>query len=132
MKNREKYRETIIKNIGTRGKHPCDFIRTHVFTYYGIGDCHSSMMTCAWCHVLLEMWLEEEYIDWLKVPVDTLVKVKTHPYEEWKVRYFSKCDPDTPESPFLTWCNGNTSKTTNGSQEWYRYCRVAEDEDDDK
>lgn len=131
MKNREKFRNTIIGNIGTRGKNPCDFIRTHVFTYYGIGDCYSAI-TCAWCHVLLEMWLEEEYIDWLKIPVDTLVEVKTYPYDEWKLRYFSTYDPDTPDKPFITWCYGNTSKTTNGSREWYRYCRVAEEEDDDK
>lgn len=83
MKNREKYREEIIKSARAPEARlkVCEFIRINVLPHFGAEDCDG--VNCAWCKFLVDMWMDAEYeeppkpeVDWDKVPVDTLVRVR--------------------------------------------------------
>ena len=110
MKNREKYRDEIIKSARTPEErlNACEFIGINVLPHFGAKDCCG--VNCAWCKFLVDLWLDEEYedpeVDWDKVPVDTLVK-------------------------YATWNSGRTSKTAEGTDDFttWRYCEQVEDED---
>lgn len=132
MKNREKYREEIVKNAREIDKGGCDFINRNVFPTFGDGVSCSSI-DCAWCRFLSGIWLDEEYeepeVDWSNVPVDTLVRVRDFESEEWTLRYFKGIDGEFPGSKFMAWDGGSTSKTAYGEYTRWKYCELVEDED---
>nr|DAW53842.1 MAG TPA: hypothetical protein [Caudoviricetes sp.] len=140
MKNREKYREEIVKNAraisGDKPIGACEFTRRNVLPKFGDGvRCYS--INCAWCRFLVDLWLDEEYeepeVDWDKVPVDTLVRVRDREEQEWTLMYFKGISDYDRAHRFMTWCDGATSKTASGGDyvRW-KYCELVEDEDNDK
>lgn len=82
MKNREKYREEIIKAIKSR--ETCEFMNDTVIPKF-IGSktdskCICEMGDCRACLIRFTLWLDEEYeepkVNWYNVHVDTLVRVR--------------------------------------------------------
>ena len=135
MKNREKFREQILEWAVVPGRDICDFKRKEVLPHFGKGGC--ACISCPWCSIMLNLWLDEEYIepqkpevDWTKVPVDTLVRVRDFESEEWTLRYFKGIDGEYPGSRFVAWDGGSTSKTAYGGYTHWKYCELVEDEDD--
>lgn len=139
MKNREKYKVKIIKMI-LEGK-TCDFMEDLVFPKYidGKEDCegYCQSRSCEGCSKLFSFWLEEEYIeppkpevDWSKVPVDTLVRVRDYETDNWKLRYFAGFF-EYDSLKYATWNSGRTSKTANEANDFmcWRFCELVEDED---
>lgn len=137
MKNREKYKNELTEVIKKDGK-LCEFVKKHeVFRMFGKDSKSYCKMTCVTCGTALQLWLDEEYeepeVDWSKVPVDTLVRVRDREEQEWTLMYFkgiSDYDYDRAHR-FMTWCDGATSKTVSGGDyiKW-KYCELVEDEDD--
>lgn len=136
MKNREKFRDEILKSAVIQGRDLCDFKRKVVFPHFGKEDGCSGI-SCAWCRMLTDLWFDEEYVepqkpavDWSKVPVDTLVRVRDYEEDVWALRYFREWDGDA-DMKYRTFPNGTTSKTTtsNYSENWV-YCELVEDEDE--
>lgn len=137
MKNREKYREKIVKTIKSR--ETCEFMNDTVIPEF-IGSktdskCICEMGDCRACLIRFTLWLDEEYteppkpeVDWSKVPVDTLVRVRDFEDDEWVLRYFSKYRKDD-ELRYVTFYMGTTSVTAKGSVEYWKYCELVEDED---
>lgn len=136
MKNREKYREEIIKSARTPEErlNVCEFIRINVLPHFGDRDCNA--VNCAWCKFLVDLWMDEEYeepqVDWNKVPVDTLVRVRDLESEEWTLKYFKGIDEEAPECRFVAWDDGATSVTAYGNYTHWTFCELVEDEDNDK
>lgn len=135
MKNREKYREEIVRSAKTSsGYDACEFKRTHVLPHFG-GDgegCNS--YSCKWCYILCGLWLDEEYeVDWNKVPVYTLVRVRDYETDNWKLRYFAGFF-EYDSLKYATWNSGRTSKTAEGTDDFmnWRFCELVEDEDNGK
>lgn len=133
MKNREKYREQILEWAVAPGRDICDFRRKEVLSHFGKG-CGG--ISCSWCAILLELWLDEEYIeppkpevDWSKVPVDTLVQVRDDENDKFALRYF-RWFIRGHRTPFVTWADGATSKTAEACTEYWKYCELVEEEDD--
>lgn len=138
MKNREKHREEIIKAIKIR--ETCEFMNDTVIPEF-IGSktdskCICEMGDCRACLIRFTLWLDEEYmeppkpeVDWGKVPVDTLVRVRDYEDKEWRLRYFKGID-NRHTDRFLVWGCGATSKTADGGYylRW-KYCELVEDED---
>lgn len=139
MKNREKHREEIIKAIKSR--ETCEFMNDTVIPEF-IGSktdskCICEMGDCRACLIRFTLWLDEEYmeppkpeVDWGKVPVDTLVRVKDYEDCDWNLRYFKGIDKSNQEEKYEAWSNGATSKTANDSSNHWKYCELVEDEDD--
>lgn len=71
-------------------------------------------------------------MDWTKVPVDTLVRVRDYEDQDWILEYFVRMDGEYPEYNFVTWADGRTSKTALYDENTYtwKYCELVEDEDD--
>lgn len=101
MKNREKFRDKIVKNARRTIDEEerisaCEFINRIVLPTFGDGvSCFT--INCAWCKFLLGIWLDEEYIeppkpevDWSNVPVDTLVRVRDREDQEWIFDVFQR------------------------------------------
>lgn len=137
MKNREKFRDEIIKSARNTSERVniCEFIRINVLPHFGDGGCDS--VNCTWCNTLFHLWLDEEYeepqkpeVDWSKVPVDTLVRVRNYENREWCLRYFKGFDNSNTEGKYEMWSNGMTSKTASGSSNIWRYCELVEVEDE--
>lgn len=141
MKNREKYREEIlswVKNSDPYCDPYCEFAKKNIipsFTDCTNGGCGG--VTCTWCRAVFALWLDEEYteppkpeVDWSKVPVDTLVRVKKHENCEWVLRYFKGVDKSNPEKKYEAWWNGATSKTANDNSIHWKYCELVEEKDD--
>lgn len=110
MKNREKYAEEI-KNY--RGNDFCeDFIKPVILKK----DC--SEFCCYQCYLIQRLWLDEEYkeseVDWSKVPVDTLIRVRFYESDDWINRYFSKYE----NGKVYAWDNGTTSRTGKSDSPW--------------
>lgn len=137
MKNRDKFREELIKSARTPEErlNVCEFIRINVLPHFGAEDCVD--VNCAWCKFLVDMWMDEEYeeppkpeVDWDNVPVDTLVRVRDGEYEKWRLRYFSGFF-EYDSLKYATWNSGRTSKTADGTDDFttWRYCELVEDED---
>lgn len=142
MKNREKYREEImeaVKEDNDESGKMCCFLKDNVIPRF-ISEEDMEMSTCGGvdCHTCSKMfafWLEEEYIeppkpevDWSKVPVDTLVRVRNSKNEEWCLRYFKCISELIPDRIFVTWNGGTTSKTACGPikvSHWI-YCELVE------
>lgn len=144
MKNREKYGEEIhetlaeLFNSDTDGV--CRFMKKQVFPNYDLKKCAKKGtcggVTCIDCAKMFALWLDEEYIepskpevDWDKVPVDTLVRVRDYEYCEWNLRYFKGIDKSNPEEKYEAWSNGATSKTADDKYVHWKYCELVEDED---
>ena len=132
MKNREKYREQILEWAVVPGRDICDFKRKEVLAHFGKEGCDG--ISCPWCAIMLDLWLDEEYIepevDWNSVPVDTLVRVRDYEYCEWNLRYFKGIDKSNPEEKYEAWSNGATSKTADDSSNHWKYCELVEVEDE--
>ena len=135
MKNREKYKNELIEVIKKDGK-LCEFVKKHeVFRMFGKDSKSYCKMTCVTCGTALQIWLDEEYkepeVDWGKVPVDTLVRVRDGEYEKWRLRYFCGFF-DYDSLKYATWNGGKTSKTADGTFDYtpWRYCELVEDEDE--
>lgn len=137
MKNREKFREAIVKYAKTPEMKAdvCEFIKLNVLPHFGKEDCDD--INEDWCPILFELWLDEEYeeppkpkVDWDNVPVDTLVRVRNSKNENWTLQYFKGISDTIPNHRFETWDDGRTSKTTDGLIMCWRYCELVEDEDD--
>lgn len=144
MKNREKFRDEIVEAIkddnDENGK-MCCFVNDNVIPRFvseedievntcGGIDCHT-------CGKMFALWIDEEYeeppkpeVDWSNVPVDTLVRVRDYEYCEWNLRYFKGIDKSNPEEKYEAWSNGATSKTADDSSNHWKYCELAEEEDE--
>lgn len=145
MKNREKFREEIIRSLSVANKANldcgiCDFVQKHVFPYFGdINNveykCNADI-DCDICGIMFLFWLDEEYkeseVDWSKVPVDTLVRVRDGEDEEWILRYFKGINEDSLRPIYEAWESGATSKTANGEYLCWKCCELVEDEDNDE
>lgn len=112
MKNREKYREKIVKTIKSR--ETCEFMNDTVIPEF-IGS-------------KTDEEYEEHKVDWNKVPVDTLVRVRNDEDSPWVLQYFKEFD-EKRNYKFLAWSNGRTSKTAGGRRTGWKYCELVEDED---
>lgn len=132
MKNREKYKNELMNVIKLDGR-LCGFVKMHgVFrmhgtdwgNYCGAVDCHC-------CNTILDLWLDEEYeVNWGKVPVDTLVRVRNDKNGEWLLRYFCKWNGGV-DHKYSTFPEGRTSKTATFYIENWKYCELVEDEDEE-
>lgn len=69
MKNREKYRDEILKSAVVQRRDLCDFKRKVVFPHFGKEDGCSGI-SCAWCRMLTDLWFDEEYVEPQKPEVD--------------------------------------------------------------
>lgn len=136
MKNREKFREEILKSARTPEErlNACEFIRINVLPHFGAEDCDG--VNCAWCEFLVDMWMDAEYeeppkpeVDWDNVPVDTLVRVRNDEDSPWVLQYFKEFDEER-NYKFLAWSNGRTSKTAGGRRTGWKYCELLEVEDE--
>lgn len=121
MKNREKYREEILKpNINF-----CDeFIKKEILNPLGV---MCSDITCKQCHLICAMWLEEEYkepkqeVDWSKVAVDTPVLVRDSKNDGWENRHFAKYE----NGKVFAWDDGKTSWTSaDVDKVWWKYAKL--------
>lgn len=137
MKNREKYKNELRDVIKLDGK-ICGFMKKHdVHRMIGTDWESFCEMDCIACGTALQLWLDEEYkepeVDWSKVPVDTLVRVRDGEYEKWRLRYFCGFF-DYDSLKYATWNGGKTSKTADGTFDYtpWRYCELVEDAADDK
>lgn len=143
MKNREKYRKTIMelsRNMDVESL--CRFRKRYVIPklYEDIAQGSCNNVNCEWCKLLLYIWLDEEYeeyeeplkpeVDWSKVPVDTLVRVRDLESEQWNLRYFKGIDEEAPEFRFVAWDAGETSLTACGNYTHWAYCELVEEEID--
>lgn len=139
MKNREKYRDEILNSVFRgKGEAYCEFVKKNVLpnlTDCTNGECEE-LYACGLCRDIFAFWLDEEYIeppkpevDWSKVPVDTLVRVRYDKSDNWLLRYFSVYEFGAV-APYVTWVNGSTSVTSGGIEENWKYCELVEDEDD--
>lgn len=134
MKNREKYREQILEWAVAPGRDICDFKRKEVLAHFGKEGCDG--ISCPWCAIMLDLWLDEEYtepqkpeVDWDSVPVDTLVRVRDYEDKEWCLRYFKGID-NRHTDRFLVWGCGATSVTAEGHYTNWKYCELVEGDED--
>lgn len=135
MKNREKYKNELIEVIKKDGK-LCEFVKKHdVFRMFGMDSISYCKMTCVTCGTALKLWLDEEYeepkVDWNKVPVDTLVRVRDN-YNSGNclLRYFKGFDETLAMRKYVVWSDGATSKTAGNNTENWMYCELVEDGDE--
>lgn len=93
-------------------------------------------ISCSWCSIMLNLWLDEEYeeseVDWSKVPVDTLVRVRDGEDEKWLLRHFKGINKNHLRRRYEAWESGATSKTANGKYLCWNYCELVEEEDDEE
>ncbi len=126
MKNREKYEKELMDVIKMDGR-ICGFVKKHdVFRMIGTGWESFCEMDCVACGTVLQIWLDEEYeVDWSKVPVDKLVRVRNDENGEWLLRYFCEWNGNT-DHKYTTFPNGRTSKTATYYIENWRFCELVE------
>ena len=151
MKNREKFREEIIRSLSGENKDNfdcgiCDFVQKHMLPRFG--DIYNveykcnAEFDCDICGMMFSFWLDEEYIeppkpevDWDNVPVDTLVRVRNSEDDKWLLRYFHLYCEDAValkyNRKYKTFDRGATSKTCMYPDESWRYCELVEDEDEE-
>lgn len=140
MKNREKYIDEIITMAasGTRCRFMIDNVMQNFIDNNVNVDTLCEDGKCCECSMLFALWLDEEYkeppkpeVDWTKVPVDTLVRVRDREEQEWILMYFKGISDYDRAHRFMTWCDGATSKTAcGGGYMMWKYCELVEDEDD--
>ena len=136
MKNREKYKNELVDAIKKDGR-VCGFVKNHGVAQMLRKDIESLCeMDCITCGTALQLWLDEEYeepeVDWSKVPVDTLVRVRNRAEDKWLLRYFKEIGDEHLNCRYFTWPGGTTSKTAEGSCIEWKYCELVEDEDDEE
>lgn len=137
MKNREKYKNELMDVINKEGN-ICEFMIKHGVSKMFGKDMESfcGETECTSCTTALQLWLDEEYeepeVDWSKVPVDTLVRVRDREEQEWILRYFKGINEDSLRHRYEAWESGATSKTANGEYLCWNYCELVEDEDNGK
>lgn len=144
MKNREKFRDEIVSALGddevVNGK-TCRFVKDNVIPRFvpkeNVRQNPCGFLTCGTCSKMFAFWLDEEYeepqkpeVDWSKVPVDTLVRVRDYENVDWYLRYFKGVDESNPEEKYEAWTNGTTSKTSNDKYVHWKYCELVEVEDE--
>lgn len=121
MKNREKYAEEIKNYKGN--EFCCDFVMPVILKKK---EC-DIFSTCSQCYLVQQLWLDEEYkepeVDWSKVPIDTLIRVKNWESSDFVNRYFSKYK----NGKVYAWNNGITSKTGKSDSPWEYAEIVTED-----
>lgn len=101
-----------------------------VFRMIGTGWESFCEMDCVACGTVLQIWLDEESkVDWSKVPVDKLVRVRNDENGEWLLRYFCEWNGNT-DHKYTTFPNGRTSKTATYYVENWRFCELVEVEDE--
>lgn len=129
MKNREKYKNELMDVIKMDGR-ICGFMKKHdVFRMIGTNWESFCEMDCVACGTALQIWLDEEYeVDWSKVPVDTLVRVRNRAEDKWVLRYFKEIGDEHLNGRYFTWPGGTTSKTAEGSCIGWQYCELVEEE----
>lgn len=136
MKNREKYRDEIMKAIKSRradNDNMCRFLRDNVIPRFASEvDVERDVcgnLECYTCANLFAFWLDEEYeepeVDWINVPVDTLVRVRDSEDEEWTLQYF-RCISDITSCKYVAWADGTTSKTAHGAIKRWKFCELVE------
>ena len=137
MKNREKFKNEIKSALETGST--CAFMRDFVKPKpLGLSASEfCEQYNCNGCSKFFAFWLDEEYVepevDWDKVPVDTLVRVRNRKENEWVMRYFKGIDEKRTSHKFMVWTDGKTSKTVGGcGMETWKYCELVEDEDNDE
>lgn len=143
MKNREKFRDEIteaFKGDDTTNEKLCRFLKDNVIPRF-VPEMERGTCGCLYCHTCTKMftfWLDEEYVEppktevnWNKVPVDTLVRVRNNEDDEWVPRYFVGIDESSKER-YVVWAGGATSKTSRGSTMYWMHCELVEDEGNDK
>lgn len=117
MKNREKYAEEIKNYKGNDFCH--DFVMPVILKKK---EC-DIFSNCSQCYLVQQLWLDEEYkepeVDWSRVPVDTLIRVKENKIDEWVLRYFA----EYKDGKIYAWDYGCTSKTTDCVAIW-RYGEI--------
>lgn len=130
MKNREKYKNELMDVIKMDGR-ICGFMKKHdVFRMIGTDWKSFCEMDCIACGTALQIWLDEEHeVDWSKIPVDTLVRVRDDENGEWLLRYFCEWNGDM-DRKYSTFPNGRSSKTATYYIENWRFCEVVEVEDE--
>lgn len=134
MKNREKYKNELRDAIKEYGN-ICEFMINHDVSQMFGKDMESfcGETECTFCTTALQLWLDEEYeepeVDWSKVPVDTLVRVRDRQNQEWILRYFKGINEDGLIHRYEAWESGATSKTADGKYLFWKYCELVEDED---
>lgn len=127
MKNKEKYRDEIIKAI--KEHEPCySFIGSNILNSYGL-SCNQ-VESCHMCHLLCGIWLEEEYkepeVDWTEVEVDTPILVKDYNNAAWEKRHFAKYE----NGKVLAWNGGRTSFSETTYCAW-NIAKLAEEEENE-
>lgn len=145
MKNREKYRDEIvevIKEDNVTNEKMCCFAKDNIIPRFVSEEVMERSvcggMTCHTCSKLFALWLDEEYeeppkpeVDWSKVPVDTLVRVRDREDDPWKIQYFKGFDEvNNSVYKYSVWDNGRTSRTAEGLSMRWKYCELVEDEDE--
>lgn len=141
MKNREKFNKEIKKAIDENvsgNSTMCNFIRKRVLpnlTNQKVDDTkydYCRDWSCGICGTAFAFWLDEEYeVDWSKVPVDTLVRVRNDENGEWLLRYFYEWNEYTNKGhKYSTFPEGRTSKTATYYVENWRFCDLVEVEDE--
>lgn len=141
MKNREKFREDILswaKNGKGNAQAYCEFVRKNMIPK--LTDCTDggcAGLTCTCCRAIFSVWLDENFekpskpeVDWSKVPVDTLVRVREREDEEWLLRYFKGINENHLRRRYEAWESGATSKTASGKYLCWNYCELVEDAED--
>lgn len=131
MKNREKYKNELMDVIKEDGR-LCGFVKKHgLFRMIGTNwENYCGAIDCHCCNTILDLFLDEEYeVDWNKVPVDTLVRVRNDKNGEWLLRYFCEWSGYT-DHKYSTFPEGRTSKTATFYIENWRYCELVEVEDE--
>mgnify|MGYP004456914815 CR=1 FL=1 len=141
MKNRDKFREEIVKafeNDDIVNEKTCCFVRDNVLPKFrpkeNEGRSRCGALSCVVCSKIFSFWLDEEYeetpkpeVDWSKVPVDTLVRVRDLDDEEWTLMYFKGVDEKDQKYRYMAWTDGATSKTACGYYEKWTYCELVEE-----
>lgn len=137
MKNREKYGDEILTAIKSGAS--CDFMKETVIPLYidsrEDSDEFCVRNNCIGCTNLFAFWLDGEYnkppTEWMKVPVDTLVRVRERENQEWILRYFKGINEDSLRRRYEAWESGATSKTAKGKYLCWNYCELVENEDEE-
>lgn len=138
MQNFDVYWDEIVEAIKDDDK-MCCFMRDEVLPYF-LKDNDCKKIGCNTCAKMFTAWMFADYVeqpkpevDWSKVPVDTLVRVRDREEQEWTLTYFKGISDYDIAHRFLTWCDGATSKTAcGGDYVRWKYCELVEDEDNDK
>lgn len=135
MQNFDVYLDEIVEAIKDDDK-MCCFMRDEVLPYF-LKDNDCKKIGCNTCAKMFTAWMFADYVeqpkpevDWSKVPVDTLVRVRDYEYCEWNLRYFKGIDKSNPEEKYEAWSNGATSKTANDSSNHWKYCELVEGDED--